>query len=439
MSAEATETQAVGAPASLPSAMAAQPASAPDKEPIAVPKDTPGAPSANLAEGIEKMSLNPRPALAQPVSMEPTPMRREEKPEEESMVSRRNLIINYLPPNLTEGNLATLFSPYGTLEECKIVIDLETGRSRGYGFVKYLDDESAARAKTHLNGYQMDNKRLKVAYARKQCKEIQNANLYVTNIPPQYNEDQLKHLFMSFGEIIECRILRNENGQSRGVGFVRLDTHVHAMNALEQRDGHVCEDGAAPLVVKLAQRRKRNYWNTGDGRGPGPRPGGGRESASPGQSGRNPRYSNGMSGRRVGGMGGPQGFRDPPMNEYAERRRDDRDRDRRDVRGSPGFRGRGRGGYHGGFNGGQRHRGGRGGPASMRRLNYRPVQPPPVGMGALHGPPSGNMGSGRIQQPQYRQSGRGVAGPSYGRGQGLYYAPSGEKMGAASNAFPGSR
>lgn len=413
MSSEAPENQTPAAPAAVAT-------TAPTVE--AVPKDAPGAPSAsNITEGIEKMNLNPSQQPGPTAPVEST-TRSEEKPVDEPLISRRNLIINYLPPNLTEGNLATLFSPYGALEECKIVIDLETGRSRGYGFVKYANEESAANAKTHLNGYHVENKRLKVAYARKQCKEIQNANLYVTNIPPHYDEGRLKTLFADFGEIIECRILRNDSGQSRGVGFVRLDTHVHAMTALQDRDGFICEEGAAPLVVKLAQRRKRNNygnWNHTDGRSL-PRQGGGREPTSPGQSGRNPRYSGGMSGRRVGGIGASSFGRDP-MNDYQERRRDDR-QDRRDVRSSPGFRGRGRGGYGGGFNSGRQHRG-RGGPAMM---------------GGMHGPPNGSMGSGRMQQQpqQYRTSGRGMAGP-YGRGN-FYYAQSNDKMGAA-NAFPGSR
>jgi len=196
---------------------------------------------------------------------------------------RTNLIINYLPPTMSEGTLATLFSPYGLLERCKIVVDLQTLRSRGYGFVKYDNSSSAERALKALNGYELNGKKLKVAFARQQCKAITNANLYITNIPPHYENDNLRKLFRDYGTIVECRVLKDQHGQSRGVGFVRMDTHHNAIQALQAMDQYVIDDKHPPLLVKLAQRRvPRRYWNTQNrnqnnqgGRGPKPQGAGG--------------------------------------------------------------------------------------------------------------------------------------------------------------------
>mmetsp|Transcript_38519 Transcript_38519/g.34083 ORF Transcript_38519/g.34083 Transcript_38519/m.34083 type:complete len:517 (+) Transcript_38519:212-1762(+) len=174
-----------------------------------------------------------------------------------------NLIINYLPPTMSEGTLATLFSPYGLLERCKIVVDLQTLRSRGYGFVKYDNEISAERALNALNGYELNGKKLKVAFARKQCKAITNANLYITNVPPHFTDNNLRKLFQDYGKIVECRVLMDQNGQSRGVGFVRMDTHHNAIQALQAMDQYVIDDKHPPLLVKLAQRRvPRRYWNS---------------------------------------------------------------------------------------------------------------------------------------------------------------------------------
>jgi RNA recognition motif-containing protein len=184
--------------------------------------------------------------------------------DDQSMIDKTNLIINYLPPTMSEGTLATLFSPYGSLERCKIVVDLHTLRSRGYGFVKYDNPVSAERALSALNGYELNGKRLKVAFARKQSKDIQNANLYITNIPLHYSDNDLYKLFAEFGQIIECRVLMDQHGKSRGVGFVRMDTHHHAIAAIQARDQFVCEDNHPPLSVKLAQRRvPRRHFNGG--------------------------------------------------------------------------------------------------------------------------------------------------------------------------------
>jgi len=187
------------------------------------------------------------------------PQSQEKKEAEED---RTNLIINYLPPTMSEGTLATLFSPYGLLERCKIVVDLQTLRSRGYGFVKYDNQNSAERAMKALNGYELNGKKLKVAFARQQCKAITNANLYITNIPSHFEDEGLHKLFNDYGKIIECRVLKDQNGQSRGVGFVRMDTHHNAIQALQAMDQYVIDDKHPPLLVKLAQRRvPRRYWN----------------------------------------------------------------------------------------------------------------------------------------------------------------------------------
>merc|ERR1719242_532028 len=163
---------------------------------------------------------------------------------------------------MSEGTLATLFSPYGLLERCKIVVDLQTLRSRGYGFVKYDNQNSAERAMKALNGYELNGKKLKVAFARQQCKAITNANLYITNIPTHFESENLYKLFQDYGKIIECRVLKDQNGQSRGVGFVRMDTHHNAIQALQAMDQYVIDDKHPPLLVKLAQRRvPRRYWN----------------------------------------------------------------------------------------------------------------------------------------------------------------------------------
>jgi len=174
---------------------------------------------------------------------------------------KTNLIINYLPPTMSEGTLATLFSPYGLLERCKIVVDLQTLRSRGYGFVKYDNALSAERALTALNGYELNGKKLKVALARPQSKAIMNSNLYITNIPIHYNDNNLFCLFQEFGNIVECKVLLDRNGQSRGVGFVRMDTHHHAMQAMQAMDQYVIDSKHPPLTVKLVQRRLRKTQN----------------------------------------------------------------------------------------------------------------------------------------------------------------------------------
>ncbi|ETO19864.1 hypothetical protein RFI_17363, partial [Reticulomyxa filosa] len=92
---------------------------------------------------------------------------------------------------------------------------------------------------------------LKVAYSRPQSKDIQNSNLYVTNIPPHWTNDRLVQLFKPFGFVVESRILLDENEKSRGVGFVRMDNHINALKAVSSTRGYRI-DGETELIVKVS-------------------------------------------------------------------------------------------------------------------------------------------------------------------------------------------
>ncbi|CAD2217176.1 RNA-binding protein, UPB1 [Angomonas deanei] len=77
----------------------------------------------------------------------------------------RNLIVNYIPIDLDESNVSSIFEPFGEIESIKIITDRSTGQSRGYGFVKYKQSASAQAAIQKLNGYEVGTKRLKVGLA----------------------------------------------------------------------------------------------------------------------------------------------------------------------------------------------------------------------------------------------------------------------------------
>ena len=57
--------------------------------------------------------------------------------------------------------------------------------------------------------------------------------------------------FRDCGTIVECRMLKDQHGQSRGVGFVRMDTHHNAIQALQAMEHYVINDKHPPLLVKV--------------------------------------------------------------------------------------------------------------------------------------------------------------------------------------------
>lgn len=62
------------------------------------------------------------------------------------------IFIGGLPSELTEGDVLTIFSQFGEPEHIDLIRDKETGKKRGFGFMKYDDQRSTILAVDNLNG-----------------------------------------------------------------------------------------------------------------------------------------------------------------------------------------------------------------------------------------------------------------------------------------------
>ncbi len=78
----------------------------------------------------------------------------------------KKLYVGNLPFNTTEADLRQLFEAHGEVTSASIVMDRETGRSRGFGFVEMASDSDATNAINAVNGQQMGGRALQVNEAR---------------------------------------------------------------------------------------------------------------------------------------------------------------------------------------------------------------------------------------------------------------------------------
>ncbi|XP_040585934.1 ELAV-like protein 3 isoform X2 [Mesocricetus auratus] len=167
--------------------------------------------------------------------------------------SKTNLIVNYLPQNMTQDEFKSLFGSIGDIESCKLVRDKITGQSLGYGFVNYSDPNDADKAINTLNGLKLQTKTIKVSYARPSSASIRDANLYVSGLPKTMSQKEMEQLFSQYGRIITSRILLDQaTGVSRGVGFIRFDKRIEAEEAIKGLNGQKPLGAAEPITVKFA-------------------------------------------------------------------------------------------------------------------------------------------------------------------------------------------
>lgn len=78
----------------------------------------------------------------------------------------KKLYVGNLSWNTQEDGFRSAFERFGELEEAKIIYDRETGRSRGFGFVTFAQDEEAMNAISEMDGQELDGRNLRVNEAQ---------------------------------------------------------------------------------------------------------------------------------------------------------------------------------------------------------------------------------------------------------------------------------
>jgi RNA-binding proteins (RRM domain) len=74
----------------------------------------------------------------------------------------KKLYVGGLAYTVTDSQLQALFASHGTVESAKVIMDRDTDRSRGYGFVEMSTQEEAEKAIAALNGTQHEGRSLTV-------------------------------------------------------------------------------------------------------------------------------------------------------------------------------------------------------------------------------------------------------------------------------------
>ena len=75
------------------------------------------------------------------------------------------LLIRNLAKSTTETEIREMFESYGVVQSCDLVLDRETGKSKGFGFVEMPKQGDGKAAMKHLNGVEVDGNKIRVKKA----------------------------------------------------------------------------------------------------------------------------------------------------------------------------------------------------------------------------------------------------------------------------------
>ncbi|XP_058089051.1 polyadenylate-binding protein RBP47-like isoform X2 [Magnolia sinica] len=205
--------------------------------------------------------------------------------------SDHSIFVGDLAPDVTDTLLQETFaSKYPSVKGAKVVIDTNTGRSKGYGFVRFGDDNERSRAMTEMNGAYCSSRPMRIGAAtpRKSSGFQQsyssqvggyasngasaqgfqsdgdstNTTIFVGGLGPNTSDEDLRQAFSQYGEIISVKI-----PIGKGCGFVQFAQRNHAEEALQRLNGTVIGNQTVRLSWGRNPANKQprvdpgNQWN----------------------------------------------------------------------------------------------------------------------------------------------------------------------------------
>lgn len=189
-----------------------------------------------------------------------------------------HVFVGDLSPEVNDEILGKAFAAFGTLSDARVMWDMNSGKSRGYGFLAFREKTDAEQAIATMNGEWLGSRAIRVNWANQKTQgtggssapsgmtgmaaapmrygeapapvnftggplsydqvvqqtPAYNSTVYVGNLVPYCTQADLIPLFQSIGYLSEIRMQAD-----RGFAFVKLDTHEHAAMAIVQLQGQM--------------------------------------------------------------------------------------------------------------------------------------------------------------------------------------------------------
>ncbi|XP_078442470.1 RNA-binding (RRM/RBD/RNP motifs) family protein [Wolffia australiana] len=184
-----------------------------------------------------------------------------------------SIFVGDLAPDVTDYLLQETFrTQYPSVRGAKVVTDPSTGRSKGYGFVKFADEAERNRAMAEMNGIYCSTRPMRISaatpkkptafqpqtpavktpysltYATPPAQpavtdgDTTNTTIYVGSLDLNVTEDELRQYFAPYGDLVSVKV-----PQGKGCGFVQFGLRASAEEAIQRMNGTVIGQQAVRL------------------------------------------------------------------------------------------------------------------------------------------------------------------------------------------------
>ena len=169
---------------------------------------------------------------------------------------KQSLLVKNIDNKMTQTEFYKIFLEYGDIVSGKIEYD-ESGKSKGFGYIYYYEEESAEKAKKNINGKKFYDKALEIVNLIP-GKKIKNNDitLFVLNIPFNITDKELTTIFERFGPVSYISVSK------KGFAYVSFNSFDNAIKCLRKmKEEPFAFPGMPNMVVKPASSKEERNSN----------------------------------------------------------------------------------------------------------------------------------------------------------------------------------
>lgn len=169
-----------------------------------------------------------------------------------------SLYVGDLLPDITEAHLCDFFNQVGPVQSIRVCRDAVTRRPLGYAYVNFRLMKDAELALDTMNYSMIRGQPIRIMWSHRDpsLRKSNKGNIFIKNLDKSIDNKMLYDTFSTFGNILSCKIATDDEGKSKGYGFVHYEDESSCQAAIDKVNGKMLKEKIV-YVGPFKSRRER--------------------------------------------------------------------------------------------------------------------------------------------------------------------------------------